>query len=112
MALPSWIPRQSIVVRMPGVRMDRGETFEDWSNPSDATVSPVSIQPGSGARDHENADGVTADYTVYFQPDADVDPRARLVIDGAEYVQTAAPENWRVGHRLDHLRVRVRRRDG
>jgi hypothetical protein len=112
MSLPSLIPRQSVVVRLPGVRMDRGEAVEDWSRPSDLTVSPVSIQPGSGARDHEHADGVTADFTVYFEPEVTVDPRSRLVIDGAEYVQVAAPENWRVGHPLDHLRVRVRRRDG
>lgn len=105
---------QSVVMLTPGVRMDRGEAVADWSNPVSTHLAPASVQPGGGDTDHANAEGVSAEWVVYLTPDVQVDLRARFELPDMEgqFVQTQAPQVWRPGLGLDHVRVLLRRRDG
>ena len=113
MALPHFA-RQSVTIVTPGTIIERGQPVEDWSTPTRTTITGCSIQPGSGERDHENADGVTADYTVYLPPSAVVPRRARVELpttDG-QFVLQGEPEPWIYGLSTDHVRIRLERRDG
>lgn len=112
--LSRFMARQSVSILTPGETIDRGREVEDWSNPARTVVSGCSVQPGSGGRDHEHADGVIADFTVYLPPETEVDPRARFEVPQVpgQFIQEGEPERWLMGHRLDHVRVRLRRRDG
>lgn len=112
--LSRFMARQSVAILSPGVTVDRGREVEDWANPDRTVVAGCSVQPGSGGRDHEHADGVVADFTVYLPPDTVVDSRARFEVPqvAGQFLQVGEPERWLMGHNLDHLRVRLRRRDG
>lgn len=112
--LSRFMARQSVTILTPGVTLDRGREVPDWSNPTRTIVTGCSVQPGSGARDQEHADGVTADFTVYLPPETVVDSRARFEVPQVpgQFLQEGEPERWLMGHRLDHLRVRLTRRDG
>lgn len=105
---------QTITELTPGVRIDRGEEFEDWSRPNRRQVKGCSIQPGEGDRDHDRADGVTAAFTVFAPAGARIDPRARIELPGVtgEFILLGEPEVWATGLRNDHVRLRLRRRDG
>lgn len=111
--LSRFMARQSVAILSPGVTVDRGREVEDWTNPDRAVVEGCSVQPGAGERDHEHADGVVADFTVYLPPDTVVDSRARFEVPQVpgQFIQEGEPERWLMGHRLDHVRVRLRRRD-
>lgn len=111
--LPSFA-RQSVTILTPALIEERGETVEDWSTPDSTMVSGCSVQPGSGDRDFEHANGVTADFTVYLPPEAVVPRRARVelpVADG-QFVILGEPEPWIFGMSTDHVRIRLKRRDG
>lgn len=111
--LPSFA-RQTVALLTPNLIEERGETVEDWSNPNRTEVSGCSVQPGSGDRDFEHADGVTADYTVYLPPDAVVPRRARVELpttDG-QFIILGEPQPWIYGMSTDHVRIRLKRRDG
>ena len=113
MALPRFA-RQTVHWVIPGSIEERGEQVEDWSTASRVSVAGCSVQPGNGDRDFEHSDGVTADYTVYLPPDAPVHRRGRMELpttDG-EFVLEGEPEPWIFGLSTDHIRVRLRRRDG
>ncbi len=111
--LPSFA-RQPVTILTPALIKERGEMVEDWSMPESTTVSGCSVQPGSGDRDFEHANGVTADYTVYLPPDAVVPRRARVGLpttDG-QFTILGEPEPWIFGMSTDHVRIRLKRRDG
>lgn len=111
--LPSFA-RQTVTVLTPTLIEERGETVEDWSSPTSIVVAGCSVQPGSGDRDFEHADGVTADFTVYLPPSAVVPRRARIevpVTDG-QFILLGEPEPWIYGMSTDHVRIRLKRRDG
>lgn len=113
MALPLFA-KQSIVLVLPSMIEERGNLVEDWSSPSRETVEGCSVQPGAGARDTEHEDAVTADYTVYLPPDAVVDRRARVELpttDG-QFILQGEPQPWIFGMSTDHVRIRLRRRNG
>lgn len=111
--LPSFA-KQSLSVLMPVLIEERGETVEDWSNPVATVVAGCSIQPGSGDRDFEHADGVTADFTAYLPPTAIVPRRARveLPMTDGQFIILGEPEPWIFGLSTDHVRIRLKRRDG
>lgn len=111
--LPSFA-RQTVNILTPSLIEERGEMVEDWATPESVTVSGCSVQPGSGDRDFEHANGVTADYTVYLPPDAVVPRRARVALpttDG-QFIILGEPEPWIFGLSTDHVRIRLKRRDG
>lgn len=105
---------QTVVVLMPEEIVERGETVESWTVPTRTPIDGCSVQPGNGGRDFEHADGVVADFTVYLPETAMVPRRARVelpVTDG-QFVLLGEPEPWIYGLRTDHVRIRLRRRDG
>ncbi|WP_300345497.1 hypothetical protein [Nesterenkonia sp.] len=111
----STFDRHTIVVLEPQLIEERGELVEDWSAPTRRQVPGCSVQPGAGARDMEHGDGVTADFTVYLPPDADVPPRARIELPeqtSGQFTIQGEPERWVFGFSTDHIRIRLRRRDG
>ena len=111
--LPSFA-RQSVTLLTPDLITERGETVEDWSNPSETVVPGCSVQPGNGGRDFDHADGVTADYTVYLPPTAVVPRRARVRLpttDG-DFILLGEPQPWVFGLSTDHVRILLKRRDG
>lgn len=114
MSLMSELMTQWVDVLVPGVTVDRGREVPDWANSTVTRLAPASVQPGTGERDHEHADGVTADYTVFLPSTFSVDPRARVRIpfEEGDFLQVEPPQKWLVGSDLDHLRLRLRRRDG
>lgn len=105
---------KSITELTPTLIEERGEMVEDWSTPIRRTIKRCSIQPGEGDRDFEHADGVTANYTVFMPAGTVVDRRARFEIpttDG-QFLLLGEPEVWDTGLATDHVRLRLRRRDG
>lgn len=113
MALSSF-DKHTVTVLTPLLIEERGEVVEDWGSPNRQVVQNCSAQPGGGGADYENAQALDADYTVYFPP-ATVLPRSfRLELPHAsgEFIMAGEPEPWIFGFSTDHIRVRVRRRDG
>lgn len=110
--LPSFAT-QTINLLAPTLIDERGEQVEDWSNPTRTPVEGCSVQPGNGDRDFEHADGVVADFTVYLPPML-VPRRARveLTVTDGDFVLLGEPEPWIFGLSTDHVRIRLRRRDG
>lgn len=108
--------QQSVTIVTPGVIVERGREVEDWSEAavSRRTVEGCHVQPGSGSRDFEHSDGVTADFTVYLPPTVSVPRRARIelpVTDG-QFILQGEPQAWIYGLSTDHVQIRLRRRDG
>lgn len=111
--LPSFAT-QTITLLTPSLITERGESVEDWGAPVRTPVLGCSVQPGNGSRDFEHADGVTADFTVFIPPTVSVPRRARVelpVTDG-DFILLGEPEPWIFGLSTDHIRIRLRRRDG
>ncbi|MCT1607159.1 hypothetical protein M3B43_07430 [Nesterenkonia massiliensis] len=105
----------AITIVEPGLITERGQEVEDWSSPTRRTITGCSVQPGAGARDMEHGDGVTADYTVYLPPEALVPARARVELPeqaSGQFLIQGEPERWIFGATTDHIRIRLRRRDG
>lgn len=106
--------RKSITELTPTLIEERGEIVEDWGTPIRRTIRGCSVQPGEGDRDFERADSVTADYTVFMPARTVVDQRARyeLPTTTGQFLSLGPPEVWDTGLTTDHVRLRLRRRDG
>lgn len=113
MALSSF-DKQTVVVLTPLLIEERGQVVEDWSNPVRTPVHGCSAQPGGGGASFENEQALDADYTVYFPPETALPRSFRLELPHAdgEFMLAGEPEPWIFGFHTDHIRVRVRRRDG
>ncbi len=113
MGLPR-IARQTVTLVEPVMVVERDELVPDWSEPVRIEVSGCSVQPGNGGADYEHADGLTADYTVYMPPGTALPDRFRVELPAAagQFVLQGEPQPWLVGMRLDHIRIRLERRDG
>lgn len=113
--LPSFA-RQTVNVLTPVLIEERGELVEDWSTPAVQVVTGCSVQPGNGGADFENADSLTADYTVYMPPETvlpDESFRVELPTTSGQFILMGEPQPWKFGMRVDNIRIRLeRRRDG
>lgn len=105
---------QKITVLSPGTTTDRGVTVADWTKPTRRTVTGCSVQPGAGDVDWIRATGVMADFIVYAPADCGVTADNRIELDGVagQFIPEGPPEHWEYGLRADHVRLRLRRRDG
>lgn len=108
------IMRQTITVLTPGTTTDRGVTVEDWTKPTRRTVSGCSIQPGAGDVDWIRATGVVSDFIVYAPAGIQVTAKNRIELPGVagQFLLEGPPERWEIGLRTDHVRLRLRKRDG
>lgn len=106
--------KQTIVLLTPALIEERGETVEDWSTPNRVVVLKCSVQPGDGGADHEHADGMIADYTVYVPPETVLPEnfRVELPTTSGQFILEGEPQPWIFGMRVDHLRIRLKRRAG
>ena len=106
--------RKSIHVLTPGIVMDRGKPVEDWTKPTRRTVSGCSIQPGAGDVDWIRATGVVSDFIVYAPAGTQVTAKNRIELPGVigQFLLEGPPERWEIGLRTDHVRLRLRKRDG
>lgn len=113
MALSSF-DRQTVIVLTPILIEERGQVVEDWSSPVRTAVTGCSAQPGGGGADYEHAIALDADFTVYFPPQTALPDRFRVELphSSGDFVLAGEPEPWIFGFKTDHIRVRVRRRDG
>lgn len=114
MALPSFA-KQTIQVLEPLLIEERGEVVEDWSQPVKSPVEDCSVQPGNGDADHERANALIADYTVYLPPETVLPEafRVELPTTSGQFVLRGEPQPWIFGMRADNIRIRlVRRKDG
>lgn len=111
--LPSFA-KQTVVILTPVLIEERGEVVEDWSSPTRAEVANCSVQPGNGGADHEHADALTADYTVYLPPETvlPADFRVELPTATGQFLLEGEPQPWIFGMRTDNLRIRLKRRAG
>ena len=105
---------QTIVILTPVLIEERGEIVEDWAVPGRVEVADCSVQPGDGGADHEHADALTADYTVYLPPETvlPADFRVELPTTTGQFTLEGEPQPWIFGMRTDHLRIRLKRRAG
>lgn len=105
---------QTVVILTPVLLEERGEIVEDWSLPIRVSVEKCSVQPGDGAADNEHANALIADYTVYLPPETVLPEKFRVELPttAGQFILTGEPQPWIFGMRVDHLRIRLKRRAG
>jgi hypothetical protein len=110
MALPTWAS-QSVTRLRPSVKLSRGSTVPDWSNPSELVISGCSIQPAStGLSQDGRVLGISEGYTVYLPPGSDVKAGDRISFGGNVYTINGEPKTWEgATGRVSHVQINVER---
>lgn len=110
MPLPSFMRRPYTRLRYPAVT-DHGSTDTDYTAaPARATFYGIA-QPGTGTTDVINRNGAEVVKTIWATPEADVEHRDHVEIQGKMFWVNGEPERWDVGI-LDHVVIRLSRWDG
>lgn len=80
----------------------------DWANPTSATVTGCSVQPGGGAQEVTDREAITTLFTVWAPLTAPIVDGDRVTYAGETYDIDGPVERWAVGTRLDHLVIRLK----
>ena len=73
----------------------RGSVVPDWDDPDQMEISGCSVQPASTSLSQDGRVlGIAESFTLYMQPDADVQEGDRIVYDGNTYVVSGMTRPW------------------
>lgn len=92
--IPSFC-NQSITRIRPSTKNVRGTTVNDWTNVTELTISPVSVQPSASSIDiNGRVLGVTDSYIVYCNADADVKVGDRIIFEANIFTVDEDIRTW------------------
>ena len=113
MALPSWF-KQSVTRLRATTRTVRGASVPDWSNPDSKVISGCSVQPATTSLSQDGRIlGISESFTVFMQPDADVQEGDRIVYNGDTYLVSAMTRPWvSASGALDNKQATIERWEG
>ena len=103
--LPSMMRKPFTRKRYPTV-LDHGKQVRDYTaTPATITIYG-SVQPGTGTTDTLNRNGAEVVYTIWADPNADVEHDDLIGLPDGDYAVNGAPERWNTGV-LDHTVIRL-----
>jgi hypothetical protein len=103
---------QTVTRKRAGATTDGyGNEVPDWGTTDDLPIAGCSVQPGGGSEFYDDRTATTIMWTV-FSPVADVVDTDRIAYNGTDYEIDGAIGDWRVGTRLDHLEIRLKKVGG
>lgn len=92
--LPSWFS-QSVTRLRAKTRTVRGATVPDWSDPDSKEITGCSVQPSSTSLSQDGRVlGIAESFTIYMQPDADIQEGDRIVYEGNTYIVSGMTRPW------------------
>lgn len=111
--LPSFC-KQTVTRIRPGTKTSRGSSIPDWGHASTTQISGCSMQPaGTSLSQDGRVLGISAGFTLYAPPDADIKAGDRISHDGNVYTINGDVRPWpSATGKLDHLLINLERWQG
>lgn len=92
--IPSFC-QQTITRYRAGTKSSRGSTIPDWDKATHIEITGVSVQPSSSSISIDGRVlGISDQWTVYCNPDTDVQAGDHIVFEGETYEVNEVPRNW------------------
>ena len=91
--LPSWC-NQTVTRIRPATLTQRGSTFREWTQASEADIAGCSVQPDATSSDFSDREQSVLTYVLYAPVDADIIKGDRIAADGKTYDVVGVPFKW------------------
>lgn len=98
--------RQTICVRRPGQKMERGSTVPDWDSAQTMEVTGCSVQPGETSLSQDGRVQAVSDRLTVYAPVTDIRAGDHIIVNGKEYEIDGEPKVWQSpSGRLNHMQL-------
>ena len=91
--LPSFATYTVTRIR-PAAQTERGSSFRDWENATEAAIAGCHVQPNDTSMDMDDREQTVMTYTLYAPVGADVLRGDRIAYGGHTYDVVGVPFDW------------------